>query len=69
MEQFAVRLSRLRPVTGPNAEGGDFAYGNYKGQWTDGEYMAGAAYMSRIFSPGKEPDALLCRPLALAPPA
>jgi endoglucanase len=42
--------------TGPN--GGDFAYGNDKGQCADS-----VAYTSRVFSPGKEPDALLCRPL------
>ncbi len=43
--------------------GGDFAYGNYKGQCAASEYAAGVAYTSRVFSPGKEPDALLCRPL------
>jgi endoglucanase len=47
--------------TGPN--GGDFAYGKYKGQCADNEYAAGVAYTSRFLSPGKEPDALLCRPL------
>jgi len=49
-----------RPAA-PN--GGDFAYGNYKGQCADNEYAAGVAYTSRVFSPGREPDALLCRPL------
>jgi hypothetical protein len=44
-------------------EGGDFAYGNDKGQCADDEYAAGVAYTSRVFSPGREPDALLCRKL------
>jgi endoglucanase len=41
--------------------GGDFATGHYKGQCADGEYVIGVAYRSWIWSPGKEPDALLCR--------
>ena len=41
--------------------GGDFATGNYKGQCTTGEYVAGVAYTGRITSPGQNPDALLCR--------
>jgi hypothetical protein len=47
-----------RPAGNP---GGDFAAGNYKGQCAPGEYVAGVAYTGRIFSPGRNPDALLCR--------
>jgi endoglucanase len=47
-----------RPDGGP---GGDFAIGGYKGQCRTGEYLAGVAYTSRFLSPGKEPDAILCR--------
>jgi len=43
--------------------GGDFATGHYKGQCADDEYVAGVAYRSWIWSPGKQPDALLCRGL------
>ncbi|KUN09741.1 glycoside hydrolase [Streptomyces yokosukanensis] len=44
------------------ASGGDFAYGDYKGQCGDDEYAAGIAYTTRVGSrPG--PDALLCRRL------
>lgn len=46
-----------RPAGNP---GGDFAYGNYKGQCAGTEYVAGVAYTGRIGS-GKTPDALLCR--------
>ena len=47
-----------RPADG---HGGDFATGNYKGQCADHEHVVGVAYRSWIWSPGKEPDALLCR--------
>ena len=47
-----------RPSDGP---GGDFAAGHYKGQCETSEYVAGVAYSARITSPGKEPDAILCR--------
>jgi endoglucanase len=50
-----------RPDGGP---GGEFAAGRYKGQCGADEYVAGVAYSSRLTSPGKEPDALLCRHLA-----
>ncbi|OLZ74643.1 glycoside hydrolase [Streptomyces sp. IMTB 2501] len=44
------------------AAGGDFVYGDYKGQCGDDEYAAGIAYTTRVGSrPG--PDALLCRRL------
>jgi len=49
-----------RPAGGP---GGDFAIGNYKGQCAPGEYAAGVAYTGRVSSPGRNPDALLCRAL------
>jgi endoglucanase len=52
-----------RPADG---HGGDFAVGNYKGQCADNEYLVGVAYRSWIWSPGKEPDALLCRDQAVA---
>jgi endoglucanase len=42
--------------------GGEFAYGNYKGQCTTGEYVAGVAYTGRIGS-RSTPDAMLCRSL------
>jgi aryl-phospho-beta-D-glucosidase BglC (GH1 family) len=42
--------------------GGDFAYGNYKGQCADDEYAAGIAFTTRVGSAGG-PDALLCRRL------
>jgi hypothetical protein len=47
-----------RPADG---DGGDFATGDHKGQCADNEYLVGVAYRSWIWSPGKEPDALLCR--------
>ncbi|GHE06314.1 glycoside hydrolase family 5 protein [Streptomyces alanosinicus] len=44
------------------ASGGDFAYGDYKGQCGGDEYAAGIAYTTRVGSrPG--PAALLCRRL------
>ncbi|WP_330336216.1 glycoside hydrolase family 5 protein [Streptomyces sp. NBC_00557] len=44
------------------AAGGDFAYGDYKGQCADDEYAAGIAFTTRVGSrPG--PAALLCRRL------
>jgi len=46
------------------AVGGDFATGRYKGQCAPDEMLAGVAYTSRIFSPAKNPDAILCRPRA-----
>lgn len=46
-----------RPAGSP---GGEFAYGNYKGQCATTEYVAGVAYTGRIGS-RKTPDALLCR--------
>ncbi|MGW5645662.1 glycoside hydrolase family 5 protein [Saccharopolyspora sp. NPDC003752] len=45
----------------PEARGGDFATGHYKGQCADGEYIAGVAFSARAGSLAKEPDALLCR--------
>ncbi|MFF3561006.1 glycoside hydrolase family 5 protein [Streptomyces sp. NPDC002574] len=48
-----------RPASG---KGGDFAYGNYKGQCADGEYAAGVAFTGRVGS-SRTPDALYCRPL------
>ncbi|WP_433532954.1 glycoside hydrolase family 5 protein [Micromonospora sp. CA-263727] len=47
-----------RPAGGP---GGDFAVGHYKGQCAQHEHLVGVAYRAWIWSPGKEPDALLCR--------
>ncbi|MGC9665950.1 glycoside hydrolase family 5 protein [Planosporangium sp. 12N6] len=47
-----------RPAGGP---GGDFAVGHYKGQCAEGEYVVGVAYRAWIWSPGREPGALLCR--------
>jgi len=46
-----------RPAGNP---GGEFAYGNYKGQCAVNEYVAGVAYTGRIGS-RKTPDAILCR--------
>ncbi|MPY33014.1 glycoside hydrolase family 5 protein [Streptomyces adustus] len=46
-----------------DAQGGDFAYGDYKGQCADDEYAAGIAFTTRIGSSGG-PAALLCRKLA-----
>ncbi|MFJ2237249.1 glycoside hydrolase family 5 protein [Streptomyces sp. NPDC087859] len=46
--------------TGP--QGGDFAYGRYKGQCADDEYAAGIAYTGRVGS-SRTPDALYCRGL------
>ncbi|MGP3980347.1 glycoside hydrolase family 5 protein [Streptomyces sp. KR80] len=46
----------------PDAKGGDFAQGHYKGQCGDDEYAAGIAYTGRVGS-SKSPDALLCRKL------
>ncbi|MEV0182110.1 cellulase family glycosylhydrolase [Streptomyces sp. NPDC050625] len=44
------------------AAGGDFAYGNYKGQCAADEYIAGIAFTTRLgSSPG--PAALLCSPV------
>ncbi|WP_091295677.1 glycoside hydrolase family 5 protein [Amycolatopsis xylanica] len=48
-----------RPAGSP---GGEFAYGNYKGQCTVDEYVAGVAYTGRVGS-RSTPDALLCVPL------
>jgi len=48
-----------RPAT---LKGGDFAYGQYKGQCADDEYAAGIAYTGRVGS-AKTPDALYCRAL------
>ncbi|MGW2825683.1 glycoside hydrolase family 5 protein [Streptomyces sp. NPDC001443] len=45
-----------------DARGGDFAYGDYKGQCADDEYAAGIAFTTRIGSSGG-PAALLCRKL------
>ncbi|GGX98049.1 hypothetical protein GCM10010510_49510 [Streptomyces anandii JCM 4720] len=45
------------------AGGGDFAYGDYKGQCADDEYAAGIAYTTRVGSP-RGPAALLCRHLS-----
>ncbi|MGW2934009.1 glycoside hydrolase family 5 protein [Streptomyces sp. NPDC001156] len=42
--------------------GGDFAYGDYKGQCTDDEYAAGIAFTTRVGS-SAGPAALLCRKL------
>ncbi|MEU4089810.1 glycoside hydrolase family 5 protein [Streptomyces aureus] len=44
------------------ASGGDFAYGDYKGQCTDDEYAAGIAFTTRIGA-AQGPAALLCRKL------
>lgn len=45
-----------------DASGGDFAYGDYKGQCADDEYAAGIAFTTRLgTAPG--PAALLCRTL------
>jgi endoglucanase len=44
------------------AAGGDFAYGDYKGQCAAGEYAAGIAFTTRLGSPAGF-DALLCRSL------
>lgn len=43
--------------------GGDFATGAYKGQCADNEAVTGIAYRAWIWSPDREPDALLCRDL------
>nr|WSX48690.1 glycoside hydrolase family 5 protein [Streptomyces sp. NBC_00974] len=48
-----------RPAGGP---GGEFAYGNYKGQCATDEYAAGLAFTG-AWAKGKTPDALLCRKL------
>ncbi|GHA03818.1 glycoside hydrolase family 5 protein [Streptomyces echinoruber] len=45
------------------ASGGDFAYGDYKGQCADDEYAAGIAFTTRVGSSGG-PAALLCRRLS-----
>lgn len=51
-----------RPPGGP---GGEYAYGDYKGQCLPTEYAAGIAFTTRAASrPG--PAALLCRPLPSA---
>ncbi|GHD87156.1 glycoside hydrolase family 5 protein [Streptomyces naganishii] len=44
------------------ADGGDFAYGDYKGQCADDEYAAGIAFTTRVGS-ARGPAALLCRRL------
>lgn len=44
------------------ASGGDFAYGDYKGQCADDEYAAGIAFTTRIGA-AQGPAALLCRKL------
>lgn len=45
-----------------DAAGGDFAYGDYKGQCAEDEYAAGIAFTTRLgANPG--PAALLCRTL------
>ena len=46
-----------RPTGG---SGGEFAYGNYKGQCASNEYIAGVAYTGR-FGSSRTPDAILCR--------
>jgi hypothetical protein len=46
-----------RPAGDP---GGDFAYGNYKGQCDPGEHAAGIAFTGRI-GKSRTPDALYCR--------
>ncbi|MEV7416771.1 cellulase family glycosylhydrolase [Streptomyces sp. NPDC089919] len=46
-----------RPAGGP---GGEFGYGNYKGQCATNEYAAGIAFTG-AWAKGKTPDALLCR--------
>ncbi|RCH70236.1 glycoside hydrolase [Streptomyces sp. SDr-06] len=48
-----------RPATSP---GGEFAYGRYKGQCEEGEYMAGLAFTARLGA-SPAPAALLCRAL------
>lgn len=45
------------------ASGGDFAYGDYKGQCADDEFAAGIAFTTRIGS-AAGPAALLCRRLS-----
>ncbi|MCI2418022.1 hypothetical protein MOQ72_11355 [Saccharopolyspora sp. K220] len=45
----------------PDAHGGDFASGHFKGQCADGENIAGVAWSARVYSPTREPDALLCQ--------
>ncbi|MFC7635994.1 glycoside hydrolase family 5 protein [Streptomyces thermogriseus] len=47
---------------GPAPQGGDFAYGHYKGQCANDEYVAGIAYTGRLGS-ARTPDALYCRKL------
>ncbi|MFI6642673.1 glycoside hydrolase family 5 protein [Streptomyces sp. NPDC050504] len=42
--------------------GGDFAYGNYKGQCANGEYAAGVAF-TKAWAKSGAPAALLCRTL------
>jgi hypothetical protein len=46
------------------AGGGDFAYGSYKGQCGDDEYVQGVAYTYRSGALYAGPDALLCTKLA-----
>ncbi|MGW1163525.1 glycoside hydrolase family 5 protein [Streptomyces sp. NPDC002519] len=46
-----------------DAAGGDFAYGDYKGQCADDEYAAGIAFTTRLGSTAG-PAALLCRKLS-----
>ncbi|MER8182369.1 cellulase family glycosylhydrolase [Kitasatospora sp. NPDC094015] len=50
-----------RPATG-GSTGSDWAPGYYKGQCTDGEYLAGVGFTWR-WQHGGVPDLLLCRPL------
>jgi hypothetical protein len=40
---------------------GEFATGNFKGRCAGDEYRVGVGYRGRMWSPAKEPDALLCR--------
>ncbi|GED87278.1 glycoside hydrolase family 5 protein [Streptomyces sp. 6-11-2] len=47
---------------GPAPRGGDFAYGHYKGQCANDEYLAAVAYTGRLGS-SRTPDALYCRKL------
>ncbi|MFJ8608474.1 glycoside hydrolase family 5 protein [Streptomyces sp. NPDC093675] len=45
------------------ADGGDYAYGDYKGQCADNEYAAGIAFTTRLGSTAG-PAAVLCRTLS-----
>ncbi|MFJ9756856.1 glycoside hydrolase family 5 protein [Streptomyces sp. NPDC101149] len=46
-----------------DADGGDYAYGDYKGQCADAEYAAGIAFTTRLGSTAG-PAAVLCRTLS-----